>query len=146
MISNVIISTIFFFGVFFQGCVSNQTVAHIQSDYKTLALEKFGEKSEFFPNEDTSLILCVKSFPAGKAPQVNTLKFFVYDLKERRIIHETSIVNAGIKWHSLYELEINMKHDAMSKYNTESNKKSNGYIYNVKTGVQTKLQSDKSSE
>lgn len=86
-------------------CRNTKEASESKEGFKTLALEKLGEKAEFKPNEDNSMVLCYKKIESPKlgAPSV---AFFVYDNKSKSVIYEDKIDRGSVSWYDNTKLDL----------------------------------------
>lgn len=98
--------------------------------YRKIAEEKYKDHIDYIFNESKTHVLCVrinKSTP--KIPE-SAFSFFVYDLKNDRIIFEDSIADGSVHWTSDHLLEVEQKSGTVSKENPIRSKR---YGYDVVT-------------
>ncbi|MBL7959684.1 hypothetical protein JNL27_05525 [bacterium] len=77
--------------------------------YKTLAMEKYKEGIDYVFNESGSFVMCVHAAkPSAEHPQ-KTISFFVYDLKNEKILYEESVGDGSVKWKNDVQIEITSK-------------------------------------
>ena len=85
--------------IFSHSCKKSQT------SYQALAQEKLGEGVEYLSNEEESLMLCSKKTKNLNSP-INSIKYFVFDIKKQEILIEDIVENGTIKWFDERRLEI----------------------------------------
>ena len=77
-------------------------------EYKTIALQKFGQGVEFVQNASGSAVLCVKrSKPTQLNPQ-QQVAFLVYDLKAKGVLFEDSIPNGSVGWNDEFSIIVSI--------------------------------------
>lgn len=72
--------------------------------YKPLAAEKLGPDAEFTFNEDRSFVLAQSMIEASKGGL--SFSFFVFDMKNEKIVLEQQVESGYVKWLSKTEIEI----------------------------------------
>lgn len=87
----------------------NQHGSPAVEKYKTLAMEKYKEGIDYVFNESGSFVMCVHAAkPSAEHPQ-KTISFFVYDLKNEKILYEESVGDGSVKWKNDVQIEITSK-------------------------------------
>ncbi len=103
--------------------------------YHRLAAQKYGINYSVIFNSDSSYVLCTNNGGVpGKLPR-KALRFFVYDLKNGKIIFEDTYATAKIKWINKYKLSVKNFPEAFSKRKNQNLIK---IIYDVKKGIKIK--------
>lgn len=83
-----------------------KNVEQNQTDvYKTLATQKFGPEVEYIPNEEGSMVLCLKK-QKDESNAGYGVAFLVFDTKQKMIIYEEEIGKGSVTWHSNQELAL----------------------------------------
>lgn len=121
-------------------CKTSGTAVNYQSNekYRITAQSKLGDHAEFLFNQDSSFVLCMKTLNAEKNAQLNSIKFFVYDLKEQTVVFEDALPNASVIWKSNDQVEVTKISGAVSK----DGQKAKGYIFDVKSKKKIDIQSN----
>ena len=105
--------------------------------FKVLAVQKLGSDVEYTPNEDNSKMLCYV-----KKKGVNNsgygVSFFVYDIKQKKVIYEDEIDRGTVSWHTEQELALFYTPGIMRNDQTRDDFT---YIYNLDSERRT-LKSD----
>lgn len=85
--------------------VTKKTKAVSESTaYITLAKEKIGDKVKYDFNEDRSYVLC-QGEPAG-GPDNSSFGFFVFSMKEEKVVLEKTVSSGFVQWLSSREIEV----------------------------------------
>ena len=106
--------------------------------YRKLAVDKYKDNITYRVNLTHSYVLCYKqSRPTSQNP-FPPVQFFVYDLKNEKVLFEDSLANASIKWLNDYQIQVSTIPGIVTG-DEEADKKLMGYIYDVK--LQRKLYS-----
>ena len=114
----------------------NQHGSPAVEKYKTLAMEKYNDRIDYISNESKTYVLCSKTNKSTpKIPQ-NSLFFFVYDLKNDRVVIEESVVDGSVTWISDHQIEIIQKTGIVTKDNPDHRQ---GYIFDLNTGEKSTL-------
>ena len=104
--------------------------------YKKLAVDKYTDNITYRRNLTHIYVICYKqSRPTSQNP-FPPLQFFVYDLKNEKILFEDSLAKASIKWLNDYQIQVSTIPGIVTG-DEEANKKLMGYIYDIK--LQRKL-------
>jgi len=102
--------------------------------YEKFAFSKFGNDTISIYNRDKTYVLCLKSDNLKAInPNAPTI-FFIYDLKENKIIYKDQISSAVISWYSNNELLISTQKGIIT---SPIDKGKSKYIYNLKTRKKT---------
>ena len=100
-------------------------------DYKSIALKKYQKNIEYlFNSSDTYVICLTKNKPTPQMPQ-NQISFFVYDLANKEIILEDSLIDGEVSWKSDHDIQVKMTPGILTT-DEEYNKQLTGYIFDVK--------------
>ena len=75
-------------------------------NYKKLAVDKYTDNITYQINLTHLYVLCHKqSRPTSQNP-FPPLQFFVYDLKNEKVLFEDSLAKASIKWLNDYQIQV----------------------------------------
>ncbi|MGD9994730.1 MAG: hypothetical protein AB7S69_15640 [Salinivirgaceae bacterium] len=106
----------FIFIFILQGCGMNANKAVRVSgkatsvtDFKILAIEKFGENIKILPSLKGSYVLYMSEKPEQLLNPNELVSFFVVDKKENNIVYEDAISGASLSWKSDSELWIRIQ-------------------------------------
>jgi hypothetical protein len=126
----------FIFIFILQGCGmnANKTMrvsgnAASETDFKTLAIEKFGENIKILPSPEESYVLYVSEKPEQLLNPNELVAFFVVDKKENKIVYEDAISGASLSWKSDSELWLKIQKGIIS---TPSDDGKEIYYYDLK--------------
>ncbi len=116
-------------------CSSNKTTAKLSSDYTTykkIADEKYSKNYNTIFNSDSTYLFVYTSTKNLDKVLPTSLKFFVYDNNNEKIIFEDNLANGKIRWLNVHQIQVSINPEIISG-KEEENKKMYGYIYDVLT-------------
>ncbi|NUM80758.1 hypothetical protein HUU42_08125 [bacterium] len=121
-------------------CKTSGTAVNYQSNekYRITAQSKLGDHAEFLFNQDSSFVLCMKTLNAEKNAQVNSVSFFIFDLKEQIVVFEDALANVSVEWKSNEQVQVTKIPGTVKKDNQELK----GYIFDVKSKKKIDIQSN----
>jgi hypothetical protein len=121
----------FILGIFLvslNGCSS--TALQKTVDYQSLAKEKYGEDIRFLYNTLETAVVCMHADKSTDRNPIPYLNFFIFDVKNNKVLHEAEIPGGSIRWIDNYLVEIRSKPEVMIR-NEESVQKS--YIFDIRS-------------
>ncbi len=104
--------------------------------YKKLAIDKYKDSVTYRVNSTDTHVLCYQQSKPILQSSFPRLQFFVYDLKNEKVLFEDSLANARIKWLNDDQIQISTIPGIVTG-DEEADKKLTGYIYDIK--LQRKL-------
>lgn len=108
--------------------------------YRLLAVQKYGQGAEYVQNMSGSAVLCVKeSKPTQLYPQ-HQIAFFVYDMKEKKVLFEDSIPNGSVSWNDGSSLIVRIVPGTIRDDDKTSAARP-GYIFDLRSGKTRNLES-----
>ncbi|GAB5524476.1 MAG: hypothetical protein Roseis2KO_23480 [Roseivirga sp.] len=113
--------------------VTKKTQAVSESTaYLTLAKEKLGDNVKFDFNEDRSYVLCQSEIlPKAKS---KSFSFFVYNMKDEKIVLEQNVSAGFVQWLSTMEIEVFTTPGVMRN---DQSRDDFTQVYHVATGKST---------
>lgn len=84
---------------------SSSTEASEQKDYKTIAVEKYGENVSYVASPEGRYMLCVKEIKGTAKQPRNQVKYFVFDTQESSVVREENLGAGYVKWFNETKLE-----------------------------------------
>jgi hypothetical protein len=109
-------------------------------EYKTIAVQKFGQGVEFVQNASGSAMLCVKrSKPTQLNPQ-QQIQFFVYDMKAKDVLFEDSIPNGSVGWNDEFSIIVSIV-PGIVRDDDKTPPLHPGYIYDLRSRKTRDLES-----
>lgn len=111
-------------------------------NYKKLAVDKYKDNITYQINLTHLYVLCHKqSRPTSRNPYP-PVQFFVYGLKNEKVLFEDSLANGSVKWLNDYQIQVSTIPGIITG-DEEANKKLRGYIYDIKLQRKLYNQGDK---
>lgn len=104
--------------------------------YKKLAVDKYEDNITYRVNLTHSYVLCYQQSRPTSLNPFPPVQFFVYDIKNERVLFEDSLANGSIKWLNNYQIQVSMIPGIVTG-DEVADQKLPGYIYDVK--LQRKL-------
>ena len=97
--------------------------------YAELAKDKFGDNFSIQMNSDKTFVLCSNVPKSIKDNEPTAVSYFIYDLKNEKIVFEESIPDGNVSWLNEHQIKVTIipgivKRDDEGGSNTE-------YIYDV---------------
>ena len=128
--------------ILINACCGSKESAKIQisGDYKKIAESKLGDNYKIIFNSDSTYLT---AYQLNKNPNENiqpTLKFFVYDLFEEKILFEDNLPNGKVEWINDHQVKVSTTPGIVSG-KEEKNKSLFGYTYDV--NLKKKINQDK---
>jgi len=102
----------------------------IEDQLQQIATEHFGEKYRIQYNTSKSFASISKETKTRKNEIFPTLSFLVYDIQQKKILHQEVVARAQLKWASDTTLEISVTPGMVD----DSGDTKAGFIYDVITG------------
>lgn len=69
-----------------------------QEKFKVMAIEKYKDNIAYVFNESKTHVLCIKTVKPTTAKPLETIRFFVYDLKNETVVCEENYSNGTVRW------------------------------------------------
>ncbi len=110
--------------------------------YKKLAVDKYKDNITYRVNLTHRYVLCYKQSRPTSLNPFPSVQFFVYDLKQERVLFEESLPNGSIKWLNDDQIQVSTIPGIVTG-DEEADKKLLGYIYDVKLQRKLSLQGNK---
>ena len=111
--------------------LESSSQATASESYKKIADQKYKNDVDYRFNSLKTHVLCVKkSKPTEKHP-FPSLAFFLYDLKENKILFEESSTRGHVKWFNDHQIQISLIPGIVTG-DEEKNRRLTGYIYDLK--------------
>ena len=138
-VNEIIVLT--FFTTLFGGCstcttkdsIATRTENILQNSFKEIAHYKYGSGYNIVENESKSYVIVLENIAKQSAPVTNTIRFFVYNISENKIVYESKMTLDKIFWESDYEIRVG-RIPGMIKKDEESPSIVGGYTINVISG------------
>ena len=111
-------------------------------NYKELAVDKYTDNITYRRNLTHIYVLCYKQSRPTIQDPFPPLQFFVYDLKNEKVLFEDSLAKGSIKWLNDYQIQVSTIPGIVTG-DEEADKKLMGYIYDVKLQRKLNAQGDK---
>ncbi len=111
-------------------------------NYKKLAVDKYKDNITYQINLTHLYVLCHKQSRSTSRNPFPQVQFFVYDLKNEKVLFEDSLVNGSVKWLNDYQIQVSTIPGIVTG-EEEADKKLMGYIYDVKLQRKLYAQGDK---
>lgn len=129
-----------FISIFFLvGCAPSQkSFTEKEINLKKLSIEKFGTMFHLIYNGEKSYSLAVKQERAAALNPNPLLQFFVFDMREEKIVFEDNLAGGKINWKTNDQVEVIVTPEIVS---TDENNKIHGYIYDVRLKTKKDLNS-----
>ena len=109
-------------------------------EYKSLAVQKYGQGVEFIQNASGTALLCVKrSKPTQLNPQ-QQIEFFVYDMKAKDVLFEDSIPNGTVGWNDEFSIVVSIVPGTV-RDDDKTPAPRPGYIYDLRSRKTRDLES-----
>jgi hypothetical protein len=99
-----------------------------KASYTSIAMDRYGNNVEFMPNMDSSFVLCVNRMESAGQPIV-TVRFFVYDIAQHRVLYEDSLEQAEVFWMNPSQVRVVSTPEVTSGDEAPGA----GYIYDVRS-------------
>lgn len=92
------------------GCASskvdkNSMTATMEDAYKKIATEKFGTNVQFVKSPGERFVMCVHDIKGTVKQPRNSLKYFVFDTKENKVVHEENLGSGTVDWFNETKVE-----------------------------------------
>jgi len=113
-------------------CASRQISKNNQPSYVRIATEKFLNDIIYVFNPAKSHVLCVKSSKSTQRFLYPPLVFFIYDIRNEKIVYGESLNNGSIKWVNDTQIEVSLIPGVVSGLE-EIDKKARGFVYDLTT-------------
>jgi len=113
----------------------SKSVASVDN-YRKLAVDKYKDNITYRVNLTHSYVLCHKQSRPTSLNPFPPVQFFVYDLKQERVLFEDSLANGSLKWLNDFQIQVSTIPGIVTG-DEEADKNLLGYIYDVK--LQRKL-------
>ena len=132
-----IVVTLFFSQFLVNSCVPSNCTKSVQlsgtqlnvySQVSELAKEKYGETFTLQENETKEFYLGTNR---GKSSTETAIKFFVYEKKTHKIIHEDFINLGSVQWDGRFKIRVR-KFSGIVKFKNDG-EENPGYVFDVKT-------------
>ena len=111
-------------------------------NYEKLAVDKYKDNITYQINLTHLYVLCHKQPRSTSRNPFPPVQFFVYDLKNERVLFEDSLANGSVKWLNDYQIQVSTIPGIVTG-DEEADKKLMGYIYDVKLQRKLHAQGDK---
>ena len=112
-------------------CASQQTSqSKTPLSYERIANAKFKDNIDYFFNSNKSYVLCVKQSKTTHKILYPPLAFFVYDLKNEKIVYEESFNNGSAKWVNDTQIKVTLVPGIISGIE-KIDSKARGFIYDL---------------
>jgi hypothetical protein len=98
--------------------------------YKELAKDKFGDNFSIQMNSDKTYVLCSNVPKSVKDNRPTAVSYFVYDLKNKKIVFEESIPDGNVSWLNEHQIIVTIIPGIVKGDDKEGGSKP-GYIYDV---------------
>ena len=104
--------------------------------YRVIAKQKYESNIRYDFNPAKTVVLCIKQAKSSAKHVYPPLAFFIYDLKNSKVLFEDALPNGEVKWVNNTQIAVHtipgiVRVDA--KGGTES-----GYIYDIKSAKKIK--------
>lgn len=106
----------------------------IEEQLQQIAIQHFGEKYRIEYNTSKSFASISKETKTRKNEIFPTLSFLVYDIQQKKILHQEVVARAQLRWMSDTALEIAVTPGMVD----DSGDTKAGFIYDVTTGKKNK--------
>jgi hypothetical protein len=121
----------FILGIFLVSLYGCSSTAHQKTvDYQSMAKEKYGKDIRFLYNTLGTAVVCMHSDISTAPNPIPYLNFFIFDVKNNKVLHEAEIPGGSIRWIDNYRVEIKSKPEVMIR-NVEPITKS--YIFDIRS-------------
>lgn len=131
MISRIFI--LFITSILLSACCSSDKIKkenkQTEPDFIKMAERKFDKDYKLVFNSDSTYLIARSSVFKEPDKITNTLKFFIYDNQNNKIIFEDNLVNATIKWLNDHQVQINQTPGIVK--GKEDEDRMYGYVYDV---------------
>ncbi len=124
---------------FVAGCSSlHKSIAEQETALKAMAVQKYGAAFELLFNNSKDFAIVVKQKKSSSLDPNPPLAFFVYNMKESKIIFEDSPGKATVIWKNNNQVEVRLVLGTISTENEENNY---GYYFDVLKEVKSNINS-----
>jgi len=107
--------------------------------FEQIALEKYKNNIGYMYSPDSSFVACFRKETKEEANGVQQLRFFIYDIKNDKLVFEDNLRSENILWLNNYKLKV-MKRPGMVTNDPQKNIELMGYIYDIKQNKKLPLQ------
>ena len=133
------ILTLLIFSLFLEGCAGSSALPEKHSiALNKLSLERFGTGYRHLYNSDTTFSIAVKQEKASARNPNPLLQYFVFNLADEKIIYEDNVPGGSIFWKDNGRIEVR---ETPGTVRAGDGNKIYGYIYDVKSGIKSELDS-----
>jgi hypothetical protein len=115
----------------------------VMTKYEMIAVEKFKDHIDYVFNETKTHVLCMKTNKATPKMPESTVTFFIFELKNEKIVLEESIVDGAVRWVNDRQMEIIQRTGTVSKNDPDRTK---SYLFDLDSGKKTELPKDNNLE
>ena len=98
--------------------------------YTELAKDKFGDNFSIQMNSDKTYVLCSNVPKSIKDNRPATVSYFIYDLKNEKIVFEESIPDGNVSWLNEHQIKITII-PGIVKGDEKEEGSDSGYIYDI---------------
>ncbi|HVO73072.1 MAG TPA: hypothetical protein VMT35_03550 [Ignavibacteriaceae bacterium] len=131
-----------FIAILINACCASKPSSEVKDPsraYNNFAESKLGSKCKILFNSDSTYFAAYASAKNPELQSNSPLKFFIYDIREDKILFEDNLPNGEIKWLNESQLKISTIPGIVSGID-DQNRHRPGYIYDV--NVKRKIKPD----
>ena len=88
------------------GCNPPGNKTEHPAEITKIALEKYQDHFNFLQNKDTLYVICFRQDSETALNPTPPLRFFVFDVKNKKIIFEDNLPNGSVKWIDKYKIGV----------------------------------------